>query len=199
MKKIMGVSLMALSIMIATSVFAADKPAEKAEIKTKPVVTKSTKKEVIKKVDAHINLYESPKINSKIIKELPLFSNLVAIYQKGDWLKVGDRKDGSTGWINLSQYNAAKNDYYRSAFQVNTQSVYLRSEKNDKGKVEVVAYQNGKKLTSLEAKKLYDHMQAQEKKQWDAMQKINDTMNQEMQNIFQMPLMMPGVVIINNQ
>ncbi|HLB55830.1 MAG TPA: SH3 domain-containing protein [Coxiellaceae bacterium] len=198
MKKIIITSLTTISLICGSAVFAATTPIPE---KTKPPVEKTIEKKTAKKsaekaVISTINLYELPETNSKIIKTLPLFSNLVAIYRKDDWMKVGDRADGTTGWINLSQYNQAKNNYYQEHFKMNSDFIYLQSEKNDKGKTEIVAYRNGKKLTPAEAKELYDHMQLQEQKQWNAMQRFNQMMDQQMQSVFQMPLMMPNIVVI---
>lgn len=198
MQKIIITSLTAISLIYGSTALAVTPSTPE---KTKPPIEKTVVKKPVEKtsekaVVSTIHLYESPEIHSKIIKSLPLFSNLVAIYRKDDWMKVGDRADGTTGWINLSQYNQARNNYYQEHFKMHSDFVYLQSEKNDKGKTEIVAYRNGKKLTPAEAKELYDHMQAQEQKQWDAMQRFDQIMDQQMQSVFQMPLMMPNIVVI---
>lgn len=185
MKKIIGISLAALSFVFATSVFAAEKaPVKKVE-------TKAT-------VAQTINLYESPETTAKIIKQLPANTNLVGIYQKGDWMKVGDREDGSTGWINLKQYHQAKQDFYQQYFHVNSESIYVSTKKDKNGKTVIEAYKNGKKLSDADAKKLYDQMQAQTEKQFKAMQQFNQEMDLQMQRELMIPPMtfMPGIVVI---
>ena len=47
--------------------------------------------------DLLIKLYEEPKSDSAVISEVPVNADLVAIYHKGSWVKVGDRANGITG------------------------------------------------------------------------------------------------------
>lgn len=220
MRKIVVTTLTALSLVLSVSVMAAEtKTPEKEKTPAVHPIAKNTEQKSEHKIEntadkktvkSTIDLYESPELKAKIIKKLPIFSDLVAIYRKGDWLKVGDREDGSTGWINLHQYNTARENYYHSAFQMQSESVYLKAEKNEKGKTDIVAYRNGKKLTPEEAKALYDHMQVQERRQWDAMQHFNEVMDMQMSrnyldarramdSAFQASMMsMPEIVVIQN-
>lgn len=185
MKKIVCVSLVVLSVVFAASVFAAEKASVK-KVEAKAVAMQP------------INLYESPETTAKIIKKLPANTNLVGIYQKGEWMKVGDRADGSTGWINLSQYHQAKQDFYQHYFHLNSESVYVSTKKDKNGKTVIEAYKNGKKLSDADAKKLYDQIQLQTEKQFKAMQQFNQEMDLQMQRELMNPPMifMPGIVVI---
>lgn len=173
-KCVFVVLLAVFSLTTVTTLFAAEKAVEKKAAEKKSVVTT-------------IHLYASPEASAKIIKELPATTNLVGIYQKGNWMKVGDREDGSTGWINLSQYHQARNSLYDRTVQINSESIYIHEEKDKNGKTNIVAYKNGKKLSDADAKKLYQHMQEQGRQEWDAMQ--HELMMPSM-------LFMPNIVVI---
>lgn len=200
-------SLTALTLIFSTSMItatAAEKQKPSIEKTAAPTVENKTEN---KSVETTINLYESPNVNSKIEKKLPVNTDLIAIYHQDNWVKVGDREDGSTGWIHLPQYRAAKHDFYRDYFHSNMSSIYMSTMKDKNGKTIIEAYRNGKKLSDADAKKMYDDMQIQERKQWQAMQRFNQDMDQQlldeqrfMNSTFISPaFMMPGFVVIEQQ
>jgi SH3-like domain-containing protein len=170
---------LALFTTVSFSTFAADTKAPAA----KPVAQKSE--------EAMILLYDSPSDKAKPIKQLSPTADLVAVYRHGDWVKVGDRADGTTGWINAKQYQQARNDYYQHYFQNHVQSFYMSTVKDKDGKTVVEAYQNGKKLSDVEAKKLYGQMQQQEKQQLQMMQHFDMEMHHAFNTVFY-----PGIVVV---
>ena len=129
-----------------------------------------------------VNLYEKPQSNAKILKTLSPTVHLVSIYHQKDWIKVGDPRNGEIGWVNQAQYQKALKAYY----QPNVQTVFIRTEYNEKGKptIDIVAYKNGKKLTSKETQKLYDQIKAQQAKESRYIQRVfwcmDDLMAQQM-------------------
>lgn len=139
--------------------------------------------------DQLIRLYNQPATDSTVVKQLPLDSGLVAIFRQGDWVKVGDRADGTTGWINIPQYQKAKDQYYQKFFQQKSETVYFHAETNSDGKVDIVAYRNGQKLSPEEASALYKRLQAQEKQQTS----LFNQADKEMNAVFSA---MPGIVIL---
>jgi hypothetical protein len=165
--------LTTLVCIFSTSLFATTTPAQKPAAPAKPAA--------VKPALPTINLYATPESNSKIIEKLPANADLVGIYHQGDWIKVGDRHDGTTGWVNEQQYNQAKQNYYQQQFHSVINTTYINVTKNKDGKTVIEAYKNGKKLSEADAKKLYAQMQAQGKKQWQAMQHFNAVMDQQMQ------------------
>lgn len=178
MKKIFFISFSALSVLFCATVFSA----EKTITTTKPAPIAQSAPAVVEKKapEIAIHLYESPEVTAKIIKTLPASARLVAIIQKGDWMKVGDQQDGSTGWINLSQYHQVKKQYYQRYFQTNFETVFVHTYKDNNGKTVIEAYRDGKKLSEDEAKKLYEKSQAEAHKQWEGMQQFNRMLDHEM-------------------
>ena len=189
------------ALALSTAVHAAT-PAQ-----ARPTIEKSAIEKTEPPKMATINLYAAPESNAKIITQLPVDADLVGIFHQGDWIKVGDRKDGKIGWVNEQQYNQAKQNFYHTHFQNFFNTTYINITKNKDGKTVVEAYQNGKKLSDADAQKLYAKMQAQGKKQWEAMQQFNKAMDKQMQRDYldarramdDAFSAMPGVVIINNE
>lgn len=107
-----------------------------------------------------IHLYESNN-DKKIMRTLSPTTPLVKIYREGDWVKVGNRQDGTVGWINLKQYHQAMDAFY----QPDVQEIFITRSvnKDDKPQVKVVAYNNGQPVSEKEAKALYRDIQQQQK------------------------------------
>lgn len=197
MKKIISISLCTTALLLATNTMAFTWPWHSKNIADHKTATTKTQEKAIHQPSAgdkntQINLYADPKLNAKVLKELPIDANLVTIFHQGEWVKVGDRKDGTTGWVNLKQYRTAKQNFYRNYFHEKTQTLYFHSEKDKDGKVSMVAYRNGKKLSDTETKELFQHLKQEENQQWEAMQQFN--------HMIDLPLMtMPGIVVIEHR
>lgn len=202
MKKII---ISALILISSITAFSATNlmPAKPITLAAANKTTTQTKKIIT------INLYASPDAKSKVIKILPVDTDLVIIFNKGNWVKVGDRVDGTTGWLSLAQYQAAKHAFYQSHFHADVNTLYIQMSKNKNGKAVVEAYQNGKKLSEEDANKLYEHMKAQQEMQWKQIQHFNHVLTRQvnrdfilekhgMENIFEMPTVFPGVIVIEN-
>lgn len=123
------------------------------------MAAEKTKPDAIKQ----IVIYSAPNKTAKVEKKVDPTERLIPIYQKKNWIKVGDPKNGETGWINRDQYNAAMSAYY----QPEVQTVFIRTTQNskEKPKVDVIAYKNGKKLSEKEAKSLYRRINEQQKRE----------------------------------
>ena len=130
--------------------------------------------------DLLVKLYEEPKSNSTVVTELPVNADLVAIYHQNSWVKVGDRANGATGWIDLRQYKDAKRNFYQHYFSDKIDSVYLRKTVDKNGHVVIEAYKDGKKLSEAEAQKLYIDLQTRERHQWEAIQRFNQVTDAQM-------------------
>jgi hypothetical protein len=52
-----------------------------------------------------INLYDQPKTDSKIVGSIDASSSMVPIFTTptGDWIKIGDPKNGNVGWVKVSE------------------------------------------------------------------------------------------------
>lgn len=210
MNNILKIALMSSALIILPSAFAdtssaKEKPsAEHAVISEKKDTSANQSSESIKTnsekklpESIEISLYESPDLKSKVTQNLPINTDLVAIYNKGDWVKVGNKANGDTGWINVAQYREAKQNFYKNYYHENFTSIFFNWTKDKNGKTMIEAYRNGKKLSNADAQKLYDQMREQEQHQWEAMQRFNHMIDQQFRDdFFNMPIMMPGIVVI---
>jgi hypothetical protein len=104
-----------------------------------------------------ISLYTQPNVASRLIAELPYDTRLVPIFEKGDWLKVGDPSDGAVGWINKTQYMKAMQDAVRAHTQT-----FVFKEKQQAGKPPVIkAFHNGKPFQEEKTKASSDDVVVQ--------------------------------------
>lgn len=141
-----------------------------------------SEKIVDKKQPAQIKLYASEK-GKKVIARLSPASHLVKIYQNGEWIKVGNTDDGSVGWVNQKQYQAAVDEFN----QPDIQTVFVSKSVNDDNKpqVNIVAYKNGEQVSKKEANKIYNQFkeqQASQEEQWEA---FNENMVEWQSHFFQ--------------
>lgn len=123
-----------------------------------------------------VTLYAMPEIHAAVVEKVSPAERLVAIFEQGDWIKVGDPRDGKVGWINHKLYQQALNEWYKP----NVQSYFIQTVKNTDGKpgVKIIAYSNGKKLSDSEAKAMYAKMQKENERQWQEMHRLNAEMAQ---------------------
>lgn len=193
MKKILITTLTMLTLLTSAAAFSAATQAPVKQI-TQP---------------ATIDLYASPNASSKIVKKIPIDSDLAIIFHKDGWVEVGDHTTGVTGWLSLKQYQSAKQSFYQSHFRANVNTLFIQMAKNKNGKITVEAYRNGKKLSEKEANKLYQHMRVQQEMQWKTIAHFNHMLTHEvdrdfmlekrgMDNIFEMPAAFPGIIVIEN-
>lgn len=135
---------------------------------TKPITTAQNQDQ-----NTEVLLYEEPNTNKVIQKLSPdIFENeLIPIYKKGDWIKVGISSNGQVGWINTRQYDEARENYYRPDIQ----TVFIQKKSDEKGKpsVNIVAYKNGKPLSQPEAAKLYQKLRDDQENQLENMRKTS--------------------------
>lgn len=198
MKRAMqGIVLTALSVMLSSGVYAAESSVKKSALPVVPAHAAAEKPAEKVAASTAVALYESPELTSKVLGHFPVTANLVGIIRQGDWVKVGNRENGQTGWVNLKAYHAAQQAFYHDYFHMSTETIYVRQGKGQDAKPVVEVYRNGKKLSDSDAQQYYDQMKKQQEQQWQTMQHFNQIVNQQMDGMMASPLMfMPGVVIV---
>lgn len=127
-----------------------------------------------KQVIPLIKLYAEPKAGARVLTQFNPQQRLIPIFRQKGWIKVGDPKDGKVGWLNRQEYREALTQWYKP----NVQSYFVQTEQSADGKptVKVIAYSNGKKLSDSDAQKLYQRMQKQSQREWQAMNRFNRSM-----------------------
>ena len=138
----------------------------------------STKSNSNKQDSSKIVLYAEDN-TQKIIETLPLSTHLIKIYQKGDWIKVGNPADGTVGWVNQKQYQEAIDSLNKPSVQ----QIFISQtqDKSNKPQMKIVVYQNGKRVSEKEAKEMYDNvrLQLQEQQQYFNAWRQNISYNQK--------------------
>ena len=121
---------------------------------------------------------------SKPERYLSMQSQLVPIIQRGDWVKVGVRPQGDVAWINMKQYRQALVQNMQP--DVQTISISVQQQHGGKPKVNIVAYHNGKAMSDQQARKIYDQLQVQQRKQMHDMQLMNQDLLRQVNDDFAM-------------
>lgn len=122
-----------------------------------------------------INLYKAPQLQAKVLENLSPEQQLVSIFYRDGWIKVGDPRNGNVGWVNNDQYRKAMRAYY----QPNIQTVFVCTEHDGKAKptINMVAYENGKKLSEKESQQLYECVKNRQTQEFRYMQRIFEYMD----------------------
>lgn len=166
-KNILSAFVVLFGLMLAPFALAANPPAKN---EAQPAGNADT-----------IALYKNAD-GKEVLKRVPANARLVPIFQQGNWAKVGNPQDGTVGWIDLVQYQKAREQYYRPDIQ----TIYVHVDTSDHGKpvLNVVAYKNGQALTKEDAVKLYQRLRKQQEAQFQSMQKFSMNMEQMMNQDF---------------
>lgn len=121
--------------------------------------------------------YAEPNEHSKVVTEVDPTTPFVTIYRTSDWVKVGNQKNGDTGWISLKQYR----EVVHPKPVIQSVVMTVTDQPNKIEKTEIIAYKDGKKLDDKEARKLWNEM----KDRHSQMEKHWRRMHQEMNEWFQ--------------
>lgn len=145
-----------------------------------------------------INLYEQPNTNAKVVAKLDLAAGVVPIYStdSGDWTKVGDPRNGNTGWIKSSDMQTS-NDPVRF-----TQQVF--SDASGPQAYQIFQYGNPKPMDPEQSKKFIKDMEARQQAMQENMQREIAEMNRHFAAMQEFawphfwndePMMMPVVFV----
>ncbi|PIQ43441.1 MAG: hypothetical protein COV52_04685 [Gammaproteobacteria bacterium CG11_big_fil_rev_8_21_14_0_20_46_22] len=131
-----------------------------------------------------VPLYQNKSLHSKIVSHIALDAPIVPIYEKGDWLKVGNTHNGQVGWVNLKQYQALKQKAMRPVVKTITVTRVQQHGQPES----LVVYENGRRVKGEKAQKLYRAAQAQQtqmNQQFMTTQREIDQMMRQQQQAFQ--------------
>jgi len=72
-----------------------------------------------------VNLYEQPSADSKVVGTVESSSSLVPIFtsKAGDWMKIGDPKNGNTGWIKVNEMTSTVPGISSTGFSMSEHTV----------------------------------------------------------------------------
>ena len=99
----------------------------------------------------------------QLLRTLSPTAPLIEIYKKNGWIKVGDPKDGTVGWINQEQYQKAIDHFNIPSIQ----EIFISRtrDKNGKPEIRVVAYQDGEPISNEKAQAIYEKVKKQQARQ----------------------------------
>lgn len=166
--------------------------------KTATPTQATTKTTTATNANVMIKLYAAPDTKSNVLASLDVSQQLIPIFQKDGWIKVGSPTDGAVGWINKQQYQTAVN----SAWHQSVQTVYVQQVQQQGKAPELTVYQNGQKLTGDQAKAVVANMQKQQQQMQKSMvafqQHMNAWMNQPLLTFPVMAMPQPVIIIENS-
>ncbi len=153
-----------------------------------------------------INLYELPKTDSKVVATIDATSSMIPVFtnKTGDWMKVGDPKNGNVGWIKVS--DAAE---FTSPSGATSTSVSMSAKTigtaNGPQTYRTIQFGNPEPMTSAQTqaylKALEQRQAAIQKYTQQVMQNlftnINDVYknNPNLMNQFSVPMVIPVIVV----
>ncbi|MES2216929.1 MAG: SH3 domain-containing protein [Pseudomonadota bacterium] len=152
----------------------------------------------------NISLYEEPKTDSKVVASIDSSSTLVPIFsnKSGDWMKVGDPKNGNVGWIKVSDLSTSKGDSESSGFSMTEQTV---GTPNGPQTYRTIQFGNGSPMGSDQAQSIIQKIQTQQAQIQKNTQQMYNNLYRDMNALYLsnpaafsnggFPVFMPVIVI----
>lgn len=140
-----------------------------------------------------VNLYDQPNANGKVINTVDSNTGIVTIYKpkEGDWVKVGDPRNGNVGWAKLSDLKG-----------VGLQFNIIQSG-NGLHSYQLIEYDGSSILTPEQIETVNKQMQKQQQAIQMRQQAIQDNVNKMMNDVFNtmhqywvnLPMIMPVIIV----
>jgi hypothetical protein len=133
-----------------------------------------------------VNLHEQPQQNSKVIGTIEVSEGFVPIFtpKDGNWIKIGDPRNGNVGWVQSSDLSDGK------------LSFHFFSTGNGGQGYQVIQFGSSKPYSSEQVTKMMQEMQKQELVvQKDVQQMMQHLMQQFQHEWDSFPIMMPVIVV----
>lgn len=145
-----------------------------------------------------ISLYDQPKADAKIVGNVDLAAGFIPIYtpKEGEWIKIGDPRNGNVGWIKSNEFNKINSTEASFTF---TQS-YINDNNKSPMTYRIIQFGKPSKLSSEQAQSMIKQMQIQQQ----SLQKSIQNMMFDMDQLFyddwhfnpgNFPFLMPVVFI----
>jgi hypothetical protein len=151
-----------------------------------------------------INLYDQPKDNAKIIGPIDTAEGMVPIFtpKDGDWMKVGNPKNGDVGWIKAKELSSEDGSIATSL------SITQETINTDKGpkSYQIVKFGTPKPLTAEQNTAIIKQAQLRQLQLQASIQKMMQSFYKEMNDYYKsnpsvtvdpfnnFPMLMPVIV-----
>jgi hypothetical protein len=151
-----------------------------------------------------INLYDQPKTDSKVVGTIESTNTMVPIFsdKSGNWMKVGDPKNGNVGWIKVSDVSNANTENNLSGFSMTEQTV---DTKNGPTTYRTIQFGNGTPANTESAQAIIQKIQSQQSLIQQQTQKAYNNLTRDMAVLYQanpnvfnnpgFPMFMPVIIV----
>lgn len=136
-----------------------------------------------------LNLYDQPNSNAKKIGTIETDTGIIPIFtsKEGEWIKVGDPKNGNVGWVKRSDLQSI------SGIAVIQNVISTGQQPNS---ISVFQFGNPVNMTPAETEAMKKRMEKNQKAIQNATQQMIKDMFQNFQNAFgNSPIFMPVVIV----
>ena len=140
-----------------------------------------------------VNLYDQPNANGKVINTVDSNTGIVTIYKpkEGDWIKVGDPRNGNVGWAKLADLKG-----------VGLQFNIIQSG-NGMHSYQLIEYDGNSTLSPEQIKAAAKQMQMQQQNIQMRQQAIQENVTKMMNDVFNtmhqywvnLPMIMPVIIV----
>lgn len=145
-----------------------------------------------------INLYEQPQDKAKVVGTVDLTTGIIPIFtpEKGDWMKVGDPRNGNVGWVKSSELNNGGNATF-------TFTQKIMNDGKGPQTYQVIQYGKPQKISGEQVQSMIQKMQTRQQAVQQDMQNAIQNMVKDMNTLYQqtwgsmggMPVIMPIVIM----
>lgn len=145
-----------------------------------------------------INLYDQPQDKAKVVGTVDLATGIIPIFtpKNGDWMKVGDPRNGNVGWIKSSDLNNGGGATF-------TFSQRIMNDGKGPHTYQIMEYGKPQNLTGEQMQTMIQKMQNQQKNVQQDMQKAVQNMVNQINSLYHQtwgstggtPVIMPIVIL----
>lgn len=137
-----------------------------------------------------INLYAQPNAKSKMVGSINLQKGVIPIYEKKDWMEIGDPNNGNVGWVKIADFKA---ESQKSGIFITQR--FIDTSKGPKA-YEIFNYGSPQQLSANQTQTIMKQMELRhqmiEKNMRQTMQDLAKNFNQ---GFVSFPVIMPVVVV----
>lgn len=148
-----------------------------------------------------VRLYEQPDTGAKVIGSIDLSKGVIPIFtpKDGQWMKIGDPRNGNVGWIKSNELNNEGGFTFTQKIINNSDGPHT---------YQIIEYGKPKNLSSEQIQGMVQKMQMQQQAIQQSVQKAAQDLINDMKNLYQwntmngmdsFPLIMPIVIVPSEQ
>jgi hypothetical protein len=128
-----------------------------------------------------INLYQDPKPDAKVVTTIDSTAKMVPIItsKEGDWMKVGDPKNGNVGWVKVSDVETGGGSF--TGFTITQHTV---STSKGPRTIQTIQFSEPQVMSPAESDAMVKQMQQRQEELQKSIQKVMNEFYKGMNNLF---------------